>query len=126
MGVNQKQQQAHLDGEIRKIERELEALRIRLDTLREMRGVFYTSRKSSAVNEENAVESPNGLLGPGKAIRGLLSDRPGMDQEAIIKELKGKIRTKSANQDRLIRNTVLNMVRDGLLRKDENGGFFLK
>ena len=123
LDVNKKQMLAQIDSDMRKAEREIEVLRVRLDTLRELRGKLASDR--SAPPAPDQLASSNALLGPGKAIRGLLADRPGMDQEAIINELRGKIKTKSANQDRLLRNTILNLVRDKLLRKDENGGLFL-
>lgn len=118
--MNKKQLVVQIDADMRKTEREIEALRVRLDTLREYRNKLVRPSTGQAT-----ATSANGILGPGKAIRGLLADRPGLDQEAVVKELKGKIKTKSKNEERLIRNTILNMVRDDLIRKDEDGGLSL-
>ncbi len=121
--MNKKQIIAQYDADMRKAEREIEALRIRLDTLREYRAKLARPDGNGVVSA--ASHSGEALPGPGKAIRRLLADRPGLDQEAIVGQLKGKIKTASKNEERLIRNTVLNMLRDSTLRKDENGGLQL-
>ncbi len=110
---------AQIDSDILKAEQDIQSLRVRLATLKEYRSKITGERRQRS----NAVGvADNGLPGPGKAIRELMSEQPGLDSEALIQALKGNIKTKAANQERLLRNTIRNMMRDGVLKKDESGG----
>lgn len=118
-----------LDRQIQEAERELERCQIRLETLRDSRKLIVGTNGHHRQSHEANRSLPRGtdaMLGPGEAVRLLLASKPGIDLVGIVDQLRDSVRTKSANKERLLRNTVANMVRDGKIERDERGGLMLQ
>jgi len=121
--MNVKQAIAEFDAEIAQAEAALAAQRVRLETLRTMRARLANG--SAQVSHGRSDDAVRGGLGPSKAVTQHLRNNPGHDVEAVIAALSGRIRSKSADQARLIRNTVANMLRNEMLWKNEQGELFV-
>ena len=118
--MTNKEMLGQINADILKTEQDVQSLRVRLATLKELRAKFTGAGRHKGRGVDS--NSNNSLPGPGVAIRNLVLQGPGIDTEAVIQALRGKIKTKAVNQERLIRNTVANMIRDRLLTKNEDGG----
>lgn len=113
-----KQAIAEFDAEIQKTEADMVSLRVRLETLRQMRAKLVSDSGQATSRE------PDDRLGPSKAIKRFLSEAPGQDVEAVVAALDGKVKSKAANKARLIRNTVTNLLKDKIIHKDGMGRLF--
>lgn len=121
--MTNKQLLEQIDADILKAGQEIQNLRVRLATLKEFRGKIAGVGHRKGRDADS--DSGNRLPGAGVALRKLISENPGIDSEAVIESLRGNIKTKAANQERLIRNTIANMIREGLMNKNEDGGLYL-
>ncbi len=64
-------------------------------------------------------------LPPRKAIMRLLRETPNQTQAEIVERLRGKVRTKSGDPDRLVSITVTQMKGKGRIVQDDSGRFRL-
>jgi len=113
-----------LDRLIAEAEEQLTRLRARLDALREARALHTEQRTEPSEPRLVGTERP-GQPRPGDAIASYLRASPGATLDEVVAGLKGNIRTKASDEERLIRNTIWNMLKQQRIRKDENGGLFM-
>jgi hypothetical protein len=111
-----------LEASIVSLREKLAIVDAKMETLREIKSrLDLTANGDGGKEEQREGEDDTDKLGPSDAVVQMLSNFPeGMNRDALISMLVGRIDTTSSEPRRLLINTIANLVRRGKLVSTED------